>query len=294
MKKRIAIIVTLLCFIIIGSSIVYANNKADVLTNTCSNTVSQAIKHDDEYELKHLLVKEKRLNDIKKNNNTIEEVNVVLVQEVTEEVVYEPELVIESTSYNQDVEEVITNVTYQEPTIEESIELEEIIVPEESEVNNEEVYTEEPIIEKNVIEEIEEEIIEDTAPVIQTWSIGIPDVSMRYYTSINSDQLYNSLQSLIDDGNIVKYNNYFAGHNPGAMGHLSGIGVGSIVRVSYNENEYYDYKIVEHTYASGSSFADVYIGGTTLWDIVSSNNFNYIVIQFCVGGENNFWLGEII
>ncbi|MBO4236034.1 MAG: hypothetical protein J5928_06340 [Firmicutes bacterium] len=124
---------------------------------------------------------------------------------------------------------------------------------------------------------------------VQEWSIGLPGGTMKYYTGIGYDDLCYNLQSLIDAGNIVKYNNYFAGHNPGAMGHLSGIGVGSTVRVSWGEGSYYDYTIVAHTTGSGS-FADVdFAGYGNLWDIVQSGNG--IVIQFCINGSNNFFLG---
>ena len=43
---------------------------------------------------------------------------------------------------------------------------------------------------------------------------------MKYYTGIGYNDLCYNLQSLIDQGYIVKYNNYFAGHNPGAMGRM--------------------------------------------------------------------------
>ena len=111
---------------------------------------------------------------------------------------------------------------------------------------------------------------------------------MNYYLGIGYDDLCYNLQSLIDQGYIVKYNNYFAGHNPGAMGHLSGIGVGSTVRVSWGGGDYRDYTIVSHTTGSGS-FADVnFPGYGNLWDIVQSGGF---VIQFCINGSNNFFLG---
>ena len=125
-------------------------------------------------------------------------------------------------------------------------------------------------------------------PSVQEWSIGLPGGTMNYYLGIGYDDLCYNLQSLIDQGYIVKYNNYFAGHNPGAMGHLSGIGVGSTVRVSWGGGDYRDYTIVSHTTGSGS-FADVnFPGYGNLWDIVQSGGF---VIQFCINGSNNFFLG---
>ena len=127
------------------------------------------------------------------------------------------------------------------------------------------------------------------AATVQEYSIGLPGGTMKYYTGIGYNDLCYNLQSLIDQGYIVKYNNYFAGHNPGAMGHLSGIGVGSTVRVSYGNGEYYDYTIVSHTTGSGS-FADInFPGYGNLWTIV--NGGGGIVIQFCVNGANNFFLG---
>ena len=127
---------------------------------------------------------------------------------------------------------------------------------------------------------------------VQEWSIGLPGGTMKYYTGISYDQLCNNLQGLIDSGYIVKYSNYFAGHNPGAMGHLAGIGIGSTVRLSYGAGEYYDYTIVSHTTGSGS-FADInFPGYGNLWYNCMGNG-NYIVIQFCINGVNNFFLGTL-
>jgi len=112
---------------------------------------------------------------------------------------------------------------------------------------------------------------------------------MKYYRGIGYSELCNNLQGLIDAGYIVNYSNYFAGHNPGAMSHLYGIGVGSTVRVSYGGGSYGDYTIVAQSSGTGS-FADINFGGYgNLWDIVQSGSG--IVIQFCISGTNNFFLG---
>lgn len=160
------------------------------------------------------------------------------------------------------------------------------VKPVEEEVVEEIVEeVEEVVVEAEPVVEVVEEV--PAAPAIQEYSIGIPGGTMQYYTGISIDTLYNRLQATIDAGYIVKYNNYFAGHNPGAMSHLSGIGVGSVVRVSYENGEYRDYTIQAHATGSGS-FADVTIGGQNLWTLVQNGGF---VIQFCKGGSNNFFYG---
>ena len=127
------------------------------------------------------------------------------------------------------------------------------------------------------------------AAAVQEWSIGLPGGTMKYYRGIGYSELCNNLQGLIDAGYIVNYSNYFAGHNPGAMSHLAGIGVGSTVRVSYGGGSYGDYTIVAQSSGTGS-FADINFGGYgNLWDIVQSGSG--IVIQFCINGTNNFFLG---
>ena len=127
------------------------------------------------------------------------------------------------------------------------------------------------------------------AATVQEWSIGLPGGTMKYYRGIGYSELCNNLQGLIDAGYIVNYSNYFAGHNPGAMSHLAGIGVGSTVRVSYGGGSYGDYTIVAQSSGTGS-FADINFGGYgNLWDIVQSGSG--IVIQFCINGTNNFFLG---
>ncbi|MBQ7246055.1 MAG: hypothetical protein IJS33_03950 [Firmicutes bacterium] len=127
------------------------------------------------------------------------------------------------------------------------------------------------------------------AATVQEWSIGLPGGTMNYYRGIGYSELCNNLQGLIDAGYIVNYSNYFAGHNPGAMSHLYGIGVGSTVRVSYGGGSYADYTIVAQSSGTGS-FADINFSGYgNLWDIVQSGSG--IVIQFCINGTNNFFLG---
>ena len=127
------------------------------------------------------------------------------------------------------------------------------------------------------------------AATVQEWSIGLPGGTMKYYRGIGYSELCNNLQGLIDAGYIVNYSNYFAGHNPGAMSHLYGIGVGSTVRVSYGGGSYGDYTIVAQSSGTGS-FADINFSGYgNLWDIVQSGSG--IVIQFCINGTNNFFLG---
>ena len=120
-------------------------------------------------------------------------------------------------------------------------------------------------------------------------SIGLPNGTMKKYTEIGYAELCNNLQQLIDQNKIVRYKNYFAGHNPGAMSHVSGIAVGSKVRVSDGKGGYKDYTIKAHTTGKGS-FADVnFAKYGNLWDIVQRGG---LVIQFCKNGTNNFFYGE--
>ena len=204
----------------------------------------------------------------------VEEIEVEEVIEETEEVVE----VIEETEEVQEVEEVKEeNNTVVVETVSTTV-VEETVVAEEAV---------EETVEETVVEEVVEEVEEYVAPSVQEWSIGLPGGAMNYYTAIGYDTLCNNLQGMIDAGHIVRYNNYFAGHNPGAMGHLANIGVGSVVRVSYENGEYRDYTIVAHATGSGS-FGDVTIGGYNLWDLVQSGGF---VVQFCRNGSNNFFYG---
>lgn len=127
-----------------------------------------------------------------------------------------------------------------------------------------------------------------TATTVKKSSIGLPNGTMNAYTVIGYKELCNDLQKLIDENKIVRYNNYFAGHNPGAMSHVNTIQIGSKVRVSDANGGYRDYKIVAHTTGKGS-FADVnFAGYGNLWDIVQKGGF---VIQFCKNGTNNFFYG---
>lgn len=199
----------------------------------------------------------------------------VQIEEVEEETV--------ETEIEEEIEEVET-----EEVIEETVIVETVSATVET-VETEEVVEETTVEEEieETVEEIVEEVEEYEAPAMQEWSIGLPEGTMNYFTEIGYDTLCNNLQQMIDDGHIVRYNNYFAGHNPGAMGHLAEIEVGSVVRVSYGNGEYRDYTIVAHTTGSGS-FGDVTIGGYNLWDLVQSGGF---VVQFCRGGSNNFFYG---
>ena len=258
-------------------------NENNFINNRIKNSIKQR-----SLKFNHLINHEEILDEINKNveiaiENLKEEIVVETVsykEEVIQETYTQP--VQESTYIKPEQEDPSSQEVIQETTIEE---------PQDTEVVEEIV---EVIVEEVIEEPVEKETAEEyIAPTIQTYSIGIPGGTMKYYRGIDYNELCTNLQPLIDAGNIVKYNNYFAGHNPGAMGHLGSIGIGSPVRVSYGENDYYDYTIIDHAYASGASFADVYIGGTTLWDIMCTNSSSYIVIQFCVGGQNNFWLGQL-
>lgn len=297
MKKRIVVIILLTCFMLVGCGIAYANVSKEVgVTSVAMGTIAPETVEaerppiDTKYELREILKEKKLTRAIQPSQETVKSVTENNI--VTEEVEYQESV--------QDYESQEENLMVEEPeveiiteTAEEPITAEEVTKEEIVEQKAKQETIEEAVIEMVNTEETKNEPSEEVIiPMVQEWSIGIPNGNMKYYTTISSEQLYNSLQSIIDDGNIVKYNNYFAGHNPGAMSHLSDIDIGSTVRVSYGKDEYYDYTIVEHAYASGSNFADVYIGGTTLWDIINSNDFNYIVIQFCIGGQNNFWLGR--
>jgi hypothetical protein len=254
-------------------------NENNFINNRIKNSIKQR-----SLKFNHLINHEDILNEINKNVE-------IAIENLKEEIV------IEAVSY----EEEVVQETYTQPVQESTY-----IEPEQEDPSSQEVIQEtvieepqkievvEEVVEEVIEEPVQEEIVEEyIAPMVQTYSIGIPGGTMKYYRGIDYNELCTNLQPLIDSGYIVKYNNYFAGHNPGAMGHLGNIGIGSTVRVSYGENDYYDYTIIDHAYASGASFADVYIGGTTLWDIMCTNSSNYIVIQFCVGGQNNFWLGQL-
>lgn len=211
----------------------------------------------------------------------VEEVAVAEIEKDEEVVEEAKEEEIEETVETEVVTEEVYEVAVQESTA--AVETVSAPVEETTAVVTETQVVEEPVVAEPVSEVVEEYV----APAVQEWSIGLPGGYMNYYTAIGYDTLCNNLQGMIDAGYIVKYNNYFAGHNPGAMGHLSSIGVGSVVRVSYGNGEYYDYTIVAHATGSGS-FADVTIGGYNLWDLVQSGGF---VIQFCRNGSNNFFYG---
>lgn len=241
-----------------------------------------------------------------KQDIEIQPINVVKeVEEVEEEVKEETTITAVATSTKVETkaeepkQEVVKEEKVEEPvaTTTEVAEVKEEVVAEPVvEEVKEEVVVEESVVEEVVVEEptveevVEEEVVEEyVAPAVQNWSIGLPDGYMAGYTGISTDTLYNNLQGMIDAGYIVNYSNYFAGHNPGAMGHLAGIGVGSVVRVSYGDGAYYDYTIVDHTTGSGS-FADVnFPSYGNLWDIVQKGSG--IVIQFCRDGSNNFFYG---
>ena len=251
-------------------------NENNFINNRIKNSIKQR-----SLKFNHLINHEEILDEINKNVEIAIE-NLKVVEIVAETVSYKEEVIQET--YTQPVQEsTYIKPEQEDPSSQEVIQ--ETVIEEPQEIE---------VIEEVIEEPVEEEIVEEyIAPIVQTYSIGIPGGTMKYYRGIDYNELCTNLQPLIDAGCIVKYNNYFAGHNPGAMGHLGNISIGSTVRVSYGENDYYDYTIIDHAYASGASFADVYIGGTTLWDIMCTNSSNYIVIQFCVGGQNNFWLGQL-
>ena len=109
------------------------------------------------------------------------------------------------------------------------------------------------------------------------------------------------LQAAIDANNIICYPTadmtkgvkYMAGHNPGAMSHMAGLKVGSIVRLS-NDEGHQDYQIKEIKTGSGS-FASVTFntanGVKDAWTMIRTGAENAVIIQYCVNGVNTLHYG---
>ena len=114
----------------------------------------------------------------------------------------------------------------------------------------------------------------------------------------------NKLQAAIDADNIVCYPTadmtkgvkYMAGHNPGAMSHVAGLKVGSIVRLS-NDGTYQDYQIKEIKQGSGS-FASITFNTTKgvmdAWTMLKAGTENAVIIQYCIDGVNTLHYGVAI
>ncbi len=114
----------------------------------------------------------------------------------------------------------------------------------------------------------------------------------------------NKLQAVIDANNIVCYPTadmtqgvkYFAGHNPGAMSHVAGLKVGSIVRLS-NDEGYQDYQIREIKQGAGS-FASITFNTTKgvmdAWTMLRTGSENAVIVQYCIDGVNTLHYGVAI
>ena len=112
------------------------------------------------------------------------------------------------------------------------------------------------------------------------------------------------LQAAIDANNIICYPTadmtkgvkYMAGHNPGAMSHVAGLKVGSIVRLS-NDGTYQDYQIKEIKQGSGS-FASITFNTTKgvmdAWTMLKAGTENAVIIQYCIHGVNTLHYGVAI
>ena len=133
--------------------------------------------------------------------------------------------------------------------------------------------------------------------------IGTPTGTKRAITLIGDSTFRDitKLQAAIDANNIICYPTadmtkgvkYMAGHNPGAMSHIAGLKVGSIVRLS-NDEGHQDYQIKEIKTGIGS-FASVTFntsnGVKDAWTMVRTGAENAVIIQYCVNGVNTLHYG---
>ena len=133
--------------------------------------------------------------------------------------------------------------------------------------------------------------------------LGTPSGNKKAITLIGDSTFrdINKLQAAIDADNIVCYPTadmtkgvkYMAGHNPGAMSHVAGLKVGSIVRLS-NDGTYQDYQIKEIKQGSGS-FASITFNTTKgvmdAWTMLKGATENAVIIQYCIDGVNTLHYG---
>lgn len=256
----------------------------------------------------------------------IEEVEEVIeaeieeVEEATEEI--EETTIAEEAEVEiiEDVEEVVEDEI--EEVVEEEVEevaaiSEEIVVGEDVENSTVASTADAPATAEEVvtIDGVSEEGYEDAVEVEYTEAetnytvanttatyLGTTDGTRSAFTVIGDDTLYYHSQEVIDAGNIICYPNcdmttgvkYFAGHNPGAMSHMSATNIGSVVRLS-NDDTYQDYRIIDHTTsAHGESFGSIYLNGQNVWTMLTRGTQNAVIVQFCINGQNNFWYGVAI
>lgn len=116
------------------------------------------------------------------------------------------------------------------------------------------------------------------------------------YRTLSYNEMCNS-QTYIDQGYIVCYPyfsgtdggcTYLAGHNPGAMSFLSGIGYGSVVSISDGSGTYY-YQVVDIQTIYASTFSGASIGGYNGSTLINGGGCESLLIQFCVGGQNTWY-----
>ena len=228
----------------------------------------------------------------------VEEADVEIIEDVEEVVEDEIEEVVE------EVEEVAT--ISEEIVVGEDVENSTVASTADAPATTEEVVTIDGVAEEGyedavAVEYTEAETNFTVASTTATY-LGTTDGVRSAFTVIGDDTLYYHSQEVIDAGNIICYPNsdmttgvkYFAGHNPGAMSHMSGTRIGSVVRLSNNDT-YQDYKIIDHTTsAHGESFGSIYLNGENLWTMLTRGTQNAVIVQFCINGQNNFWYGVAI
>ena len=247
---------------------------------------------------------------------TFEEIVVETEETVVEETVEEIEVVTEETEVVETVEEVEAVVETAEEFVEEDeMEMEaELASTAEGTGVSAEVKTIDAATGSASADEVVVEfanIANSANAAANTAKTG--DVNAKYLgtaggtrkaITLIGDSTFrdvNKLQAAIDADNIVCYPTadmtkgvkYMAGHNPGAMSHIAGLKVGSIVRLS-NDEGHQDYQIREIKQGSGS-FSSITFNTTKgvmdAWTMIKSGTENAVIVQYCVNGVNTLHYG---
>jgi len=327
MKRKIVIIIVLLCLLCVGGVVLnlqgtsYAQgydtkiNEPDIINPTTNKQVKveEPIK---------VVNPSNQDNENKIESNSVAQIIEEPVQQesVIEKVLEEPiaqELEVDSIegSPTYELTETEFEIQYPEETQSQEIYEGEITSPEVSDteltpeqleaLKNNEVLTIDAAVAESSVDGVEitfaplEPTFEYVSDVTGKY-LGLPNNTRREITVIGNDTLMdiNKLQGIIDAGNLICYPScdmtqgvkYLAGHNPGVMSHINSIKIGSKVRFS-NDAIYQDYEVIERLQNVSGSFADAYFStsGYDAWTMLTRGTENALIIQFCINGQNNLW-----